>query len=100
MKNIGIDQPLSNSALFEHRCLQSINKLYKHDGKCENQKQFKDILEATMVFTPEGFADNSTRSTMTPPIIKKPSYRILLCIITNIVHVKKKTSICKVGAAK
>ena len=43
MKNIGIDQPLSNSALFEHRCLQSINKLYKHDGKCENQKQFKDI---------------------------------------------------------
>ena len=44
MNAIGIDLSLSNSALFEHRCLQYINKLYKHDGKCDDQQQFKDII--------------------------------------------------------
>ena len=37
VKTIGIDQSLSNNALFEHKCLQNINKLYKHAGKCNNQ---------------------------------------------------------------
>ena len=48
VKNIGIDQSLSNSALFEHICLQSIKKLYKHTGKCDYQKQLKDILDAAI----------------------------------------------------
>ena len=50
LKTMGIDLSLSNSALFEHRCLQKIKKLYKHAGNYDNQKQFKDILEAAMVF--------------------------------------------------
>ena len=33
---IGIDQSLSNNDLYEHRCLENINKLYKHAGKCDN----------------------------------------------------------------
>ena len=52
MKNIGIDQSLSNSDIFEDRCLQNINKLYKHAEKCDNQQQFKYILEDATVSTP------------------------------------------------
>ena len=36
MKTVGIDQSLSNSAIFEHMCLQNIKKLYKHAGKCDD----------------------------------------------------------------
>ena len=70
-KTIGINQSLSNSALFEHRCLQNIRKLYQHAGKCDNQKQFKDILEAAMVSTTEGLPDNSPRSIMTHNTIQE-----------------------------
>ena len=62
---IHIDQSLSNNALYEHKCLQKINKLYKHYGKCDDQQQFKGILEADMVSTPEGFTDNSPISLIT-----------------------------------
>ena len=61
IKTIGIDQLLSNSAIFENRCLQNIKKLYKHAGKCDNQQQFIDIIEATIVSTPEGLPDISAR---------------------------------------
>ena len=44
VKTIGIDQLLRNSAIFEHRCFQNINKLCKHAGKCDNQHQFKYLL--------------------------------------------------------
>ena len=37
-KTIGIDQSLSNSALFEHKCLQKPKNLYKHTGKCDDQE--------------------------------------------------------------
>ena len=36
MKNIGIYQSLRKNALFEHKCLQNIRKLYKHAGKCDD----------------------------------------------------------------
>ena len=75
VKTIGIDQSLSNIALFEHRCHQNINKLYKHDGECDYQKKFKYILEAAMVSTPEVFTDDSPLSPMTPTPFKKPSAR-------------------------
>ena len=84
VKNIGIDQSLSNSALFEHICLQNINKLYKHDWKCDNQQQLKDILEAAMFYTNEGFTDNSPRYPMTPTTAKKPTARKSLSIHLHI----------------
>ena len=73
MKTINIEKSSSNSALFEHRCIQNINKLYQHAGKCDDQQQFKDIIEYAMVYTPEVFTDNSPVSTMTPAPVKKPS---------------------------
>ena len=78
----------------------TINKLYKQACKYDNQKQLKDILEATMVSTTEGFNDNSNISTMTPTPVKKLNARKSLCIFTNILDVKKKTAIHRVGAAK
>ena len=94
MKNIVSDQYLSNNALFEHKFLKNIKKLYKSAGKCDDQKQFKDIIEATMFYTPEGLTNNSPRSPMTPTPVNKPSDRKYLCLFTNILDVKKKTAIC------
>ena len=73
VKTIGIDQYLSNNALFEHKCLQNTKKLYKGACKCDDQQQLKDILEATMVSNTEGFTNTSPRSSMTPSPAKKPS---------------------------
>ena len=74
MKNIGIDQWLINSALFEQICLQNTNKLYQH-AKWDEQKQPKYILEADIISTTEGLTDKIHRSPMTPTPVKKPSYR-------------------------
>ena len=42
-----------------HICIENINKLYKYSGKCDYQQQYKAILEAEMVSTPEVLTDNS-----------------------------------------
>ena len=55
VQTIGVDPSLSNNTIYEHKCLENIKKLYKQAGKCDGQQQFKDILEADMVSTPEGF---------------------------------------------
>ena len=59
VQTIGVDPSFSNNSLNEHKCLENIKKGYKQSGKCDNQQKFKDILEAAMVSTPEGFIDNS-----------------------------------------
>ena len=88
VRTIGIDQELSNSALFEHRSLQNIRKLCKNSGKFGDQLQLKDIIEAAMVSTTEAFNDNSPISPMTPTTVNKSSARKSLCIFTNILDVK------------
>ena len=60
VKPIGIEQSLIKNSLFEHKCMQNIKELYKHAGKCDDQQQLKGILEAAIVFTPEGFSNKST----------------------------------------
>ena len=99
-KAIVIDQYLSNNDLSKHKYIQNIKKLYKHAGKCDNQQQFKDILEAAIFSSPEGFTNNSPKYPMKPTPVNKPSARKSLCIFTNILYVKKKTSTCQVGAVK
>ena len=100
MEIIGINKSLSNSALFEHTCLQNIKKLYKYARKCDNQKKFKDIIEAAMVSNSLGFTNKNPISPTTPKKVNKKSARKSLCIFTNILYVKNKTSICRVGGAK
>ena len=100
MNTIGIDQSLINSDIFEHRCLQNIKKLYQHSEKCGDQQQLKDILQADMVYTPEGFIKNSPISTMNPSLVNKLSARKSLCIFTNILDAKDKSAIRRIGYAK
>ena len=51
MVTIEVYQSLSNSDLYEHRCMDNIKKLYKNAGKCDYQHQYKGIIEAATVST-------------------------------------------------
>ena len=75
-------------------------KIYQHAGKCDDQQNLKDILEAALLSTPEGFTDNSPNVHMTSTPVKKPSASKSLCLFTNIFDVKKKTAKHRIGAAK
>ena len=46
MASIGVYQSLSNSALYEHICMENSKKLYKSSGKYYDQKQYKSFIEA------------------------------------------------------
>ena len=59
---LGVVQSLSNSALYKHRCLGNIKKLYKSAGKCYDRQKYKVVIESTMVSNPEIFIDNSPMS--------------------------------------
>ena len=60
----------------------------------------KDILDASMVSTPEEVTSESTNVPMTSTPVKKPSARKSLCLFTNILNVKRKTAERRIGAAK
>ena len=53
-----------------------------------------------MVSNPEGFTDDSLIYPMASTPVKKPSTIKSLCLFTNILDVKSKTSTCLFGAAK
>ena len=69
---IGVYQLLSNSAIYEHRCLENIKKLYKYYGKCDDKKQYKAIIEAEMVSNNEAFTDNNPMSPSQYMTVKSP----------------------------
>ena len=75
MVTIGVEQSLSNSVMYKHRCLENIKKLYRTTGKCDDQQQYKAILETAIVSTPEEFTDNSPMSPSQSVTVKKPSAR-------------------------
>ena len=83
VQTIGIDQYLSNNAIYEHKCLENIKKLYKQAGQCDYRKLFKDILEADMVSTPEVFTDKSLIYHITSTPINKPSAIKSLCMFSK-----------------
>ena len=58
VQTIGIDLSLSKNTIYEYKCLENIKTLYKQAGNCDDQKQFKYIIEAAMFSTPEGFTNN------------------------------------------
>ena len=59
MKTIGIDKSSFARSSFEHRCMNNIKKIYQHAGKCDDQQNLKDIIDAAILSTPEGVTDNS-----------------------------------------
>ena len=68
---IGVDPSLNINAIYEQKCLENIKMLYKLAGKFGDQQQFKYILEADMVSTPEEFTDNIPTSPMISSPVKK-----------------------------
>ena len=94
---IGIDQSLSKNAIYEHKCIENTKKLYKQAGKCDNQQQFKEILEDAIVSTSEGFTDNSTISPMISIPVNKPWAQKKLCLFTNILDMKKNKNCYPLG---
>ena len=51
MKTIGIDQSLCTRSSFEHKFMNNTKNIYQHAGKCDNQKNLKDIIDDAMVST-------------------------------------------------
>ena len=100
MKTIGIEKSSFTRPSFEKRFMNNIKKIYQHAGKCNAQQNLKDVLEAAILSTPEGFIDNIHNVPLTSTPVKKPSARKLLCLFTNILDVKPTTAKRRFVAAK
>ena len=59
MKTISIDQSSFTRSYFEHRCMNNTKNIYQHAGKCDYQKNLKDIIYAAILSTPEGVTYHS-----------------------------------------
>ena len=100
MKTIGIDRSSFTMFYFEHICMNNIKKIYQHAGKCDDQQNLNDIIDAAILSTPEGVTDNSSNASFTSSPVNKPSARKSLCLFTNILYVKPKTEKRRIVAAK
>ena len=80
--------------------MKNIKKIYQHAGQCDDQQIFKDIIDAAILYTPEGVTDNSPNVHMTSKPVKTPIARIPLCLFTNILNVKPTIAKCRFLDAK
>ena len=80
--------------------MNNIKKIYQHAGKCYDQQNLKDIIDAAMASTQEGVTYNSSNVPLTSTPVKKPSARKSICLFTNILNVKLKTEKRRIVAAK
>ena len=69
METIGIDQSSFARSSFENRCMNNIKEIYQHAGKCDDQQNLKDIIDAAILSTLEGVTDNSPNVHMTPKTV-------------------------------
>ena len=51
--------------------MNNIKNTYQHAGKCDDQQNLKDIIDAAMVSTPEGVTYNSPNVPMISIPVKK-----------------------------
>ena len=84
MKTIGIDQSLFNRTYFEQKCLNNIKYIYQHAGKCDDQRNLKDVLCAAILSTPEEVTYDSPNVPMKSTLVNKPSARKSLFINQHI----------------
>ena len=80
--------------------MNNIKKKYQHAGKCDDQQNLKDIIDAAILYTPEGVTDNIPNVHLTSSPVKKPSASKSLCLFTTILDVQPKTSKRRFVAAK
>ena len=100
MVTIEFDPSLSNSAMYEHICLENMKKFYKSAGKYDDQQRYKAVNESSMVCTPVLFTDNSPISPSQYVTVKIPSARKSLHQFLDILEVKPKTGVRRFCAAK
>ena len=79
--------------------MKNTKKLYTPSGKCDNQQQYKFIIQAEMVSTPEIFTDNSQISPGTSVTVRYTIARKALRLFTGVLDVKNKTAVRRVGDA-
>ena len=70
---------------------EQYQKIHQHAGKCYDQQNINDILEADILSTLEGFTYNIPNVHMTSSPVKKPSVRKSLCLFKKILDVKPTT---------
>ena len=80
--------------------MNNIKNIYQHAGKCDDQQKLKDILEADLLSTTEGFTYNSPNVHMPSTPVKKTSAKKSLGLFTNILYVKPTTAKRRFADAK
>ena len=73
-------------------CEQHKKDIYKHSGMCDDKQNLNNILDASMVSTPEVVTYDSPNAPMTSTPVKKSSVNKSLCLFTKILNVKQKIS--------
>ena len=67
--------------------MNNIKKIYQHAGECDDQQNLKDIIEAALLSTTEGFIDNSpnmyTWITRNTKVFQSPIYNDFLKVILD-----------------
>ena len=96
MVMIGVDQPLSNIALYEHNILEEINKVYKFSGRFDYRHKYKAILEAAMVSTNGGLTENIPISLGMFGAMKKSSAKTYFSPFSEVLDVEQKTTVCSI----
>ena len=74
-------------------------KLYKFYGKCDDQDQYT-FFEASLVSFPEGLTNNITMPIRPSVPVKNPSVIKSLCQFSEVLEVKLKTNVCRLGNSK
>ena len=67
--------------------MNNIKNIYQHSGKCDDQQNLKNIIDAAILSIPEGVTDNSPNVHISSTPVRKPSARKSLCLFTNILSV-------------
>ena len=69
-------------------------------GECDNQQKYKTIIEAAMVYTPDGLTGNSLMSSGLYVPVKQYNTKKSLRPFSEKLNVKPKTAVCKLCATK
>ena len=75
-------------------------KLYKSSGKCDYQQQYKAIIEVAMVFTTDGFTNNTPISPGPYVTVKNPRASKLLHQFSEVLDFKQNTAIRRLVSFK
>ena len=77
---------MSNRPSVEHKCLNNIKIIHQHAGKCDDQQNLRDIIDAAMVYTPDEVTVVITSFHITQTKVKTSAGKSL-CLFTNIFDV-------------